>query len=53
MSNLRVGKNILTNRLGILNNEINYNWLNLTLTGSNAKNFILKTETCLTDKLES
>ena len=37
MSNLRIGKNILTNRLVVLNNEIDYNWLNLTLTGFKLK----------------
>ena len=29
-SNIRVGKNILMNRLRILNNEIDYSWLNLS-----------------------
>ena len=44
MSNLRIGKNVLSNRLGILNNEINYEWLNLTLTGFKlkCKNLYLK-----------
>ena len=31
-SNLKIGKNIMTNRLGILNNQIDYDWLNLSLT---------------------
>ena len=44
MSNLRIGKNVLSNRLGILNNEINYEWLNLNLTGFKlkCKNLYLK-----------
>ena len=29
-SNLRIGKNIIMNRLGILNNEIDFRWLNLS-----------------------
>ena len=37
MSNLRIGKNILTKRLVVLNNEIDYNWLNQTLTGFKLK----------------
>ena len=37
MWNIRIGKNILSNRLGILNNEINYDWLDLTLTGFQLK----------------
>ena len=36
-SNLRIGKNILTNRLGILNNLIEYQWLNLSLTSFKLK----------------
>ena len=36
-SNLRIGKNILMNRMGVLNNEIDFKWLKLTLT-----NFKLK-----------
>ena len=31
-SNLKVEKNILSNRLGVLNNQIDYNWLNLPLS---------------------
>ena len=31
-SKLKIGKNILMNRMGVLNNEINYSWLNLSLT---------------------
>ena len=30
-SKLRVEKNIMTNRLSILNNKIEYDWLNLSL----------------------
>ena len=30
-SNLKIGKNIMTNRLGVLNNQIDYDWLNLSL----------------------
>ena len=30
-SNLKIGKNIMTNRLGVLNNVIDYDWLNLGL----------------------
>ena len=31
-SNPKVEKNILSNRLGVLNNQIDYNWLNLPLS---------------------
>ena len=31
VSNIKVGKNILMNRLTVINNEIDYNWLNLSL----------------------
>ena len=30
VSNIKVGKNILMNRLTVINNEIDYNWLNLS-----------------------
>ena len=30
-SNLKIGKNIMANRLRVLNNQINYDWLNLSL----------------------
>ena len=36
-SNLRVGKNILCNRLTCLNNEIKLDWLNLSLTAFKLK----------------
>ena len=36
-SRLKVGKNILCNRLSILNNQINLNWLNLSLTSFKLK----------------
>ena len=36
-ANLRIGKNILTNRLNIINNEIKFNWLNLNLTSFKLK----------------
>ena len=45
-SNLRIGKNIMANRLGILNNEINYNWLYLSLTS-----FKLKSKNLYLNKL--
>ena len=31
-SNIKVGKNILCNRLNVLNRHINFDWLNLSLT---------------------
>ena len=31
VSRLKVGKNILCNRLTVLNNQVNLNWLNLSL----------------------
>ena len=31
VSNVRVGKNILSNRLALINNEIEYDWLNKSL----------------------
>ena len=31
VSRLKVGKNILCNRLTVLNNQVNFNWLNLSL----------------------
>ena len=33
----RIGKNILMNRLGILNNKIDYDWLNLSLNSFKIK----------------
>ena len=36
-SNLKIGKNILMNKMGVLNNEINYSWLNLSLTSFKLK----------------
>ena len=36
-SKLRVGKNIMMNRLGILNNTINFDWLNLRITSFKLK----------------
>ena len=36
-SNLKVGKNILSNRLTCLNNEVNLDWLNLSLTAFKLK----------------
>ena len=34
---LRIGKNILLNRLGVLNNEIPYDWLNFSLVSFKLK----------------
>ena len=34
---LRIGKNILLNRLGVLNNEIPYDWLNFSLVSFKIK----------------
>ena len=31
MNNLKIGKNLITNKLSILNNQIPYDWLNLSL----------------------
>ena len=36
-SRLKVGKNILCNRLTVLNNQIQLNWLNLSLTSFKLK----------------
>ena len=36
-STLRIGKNILMNRLGILNNQIEFDWLNLSLNSFKIK----------------
>ena len=36
-SNLRVGKNILMNRMGCLNNEIDYKWMTLSMTSFKLK----------------
>ena len=36
-SNLRVGKNIICNRLTILNRQVNLDWLNLSLTAFKLK----------------
>ena len=35
VSNIKVGKNILMNRLTVINNENDYNWLNLSLISYN------------------
>ena len=36
-SRLRIGRNVLMNRLPILNNEINFDWLNLSLNSFKLK----------------
>ena len=36
-ANIRIGKNILINRLNVLNNEIKFGWLNLNLTSFKLK----------------
>ena len=32
LSNFKIGKNLITNRFGIVNNMILYDWLNMNLT---------------------
>ena len=36
-SNIKIGRNILCNRLTVLNGQINLNWLNLSLTAFKLK----------------
>ena len=36
-SNIKIGKNILCNRLTVLNGQINLNWLNFSLTAFKLK----------------
>ena len=36
-SRTKIGKNVLLNRLGILNNKIDFDWLNLSLTAFKLK----------------
>ena len=45
-SRIKIGKNSILNRLGVLNNEIKYTWLNLSLNS-----FKIKTKSLFLKKL--